>query len=546
MLRKFNPNLLKIILSIVIILLTFIFVSYPLFHDGFFPTFDDVQVVRIDEMVKELLHGQFPVRYSNNLGNGGGYFLFNFYSPFVYYLGAAIHIVGFSLVKSTKIIFILGYLLGGLSMFVVLRKVTNLLSSVLGAVLFLFSTYFSYEVYTRGTLAEFFAMSMLPLFFGLTLRLKERASVNLSIIYGVVFGLLIFTHIFISVNALLLFLIIYLFPPYKLKQFILGGTALLIGGLLSASFWLPMFFEQAYTQYSASYFGLNSYNTNLLSPPQLLGFQNIPWGFTPPVLGLPISIGIIITIIGFLMMRKKNKLILGCLAAFLISLFLASDLSRPIWNSFSFLKMLQFPWRFLAGATVAAVFAISLFMDQLKKWPAILTSVIIIFTVLSNISYFRPSTYNYIAVYTADDACSTTTWTQEYFPKWTRVCLPKPKNKPASNVTIDGGKSSVNLLNEKKYGRLISFSTNLKKDSDVVVRRYYFPGWKVFMDDKQVNIKPHGEEGLISFIVPSGQHKVRVELVGTEIQKMGNWISLIAFFAILAVVIFRVKPRKLL
>jgi uncharacterized membrane protein len=546
MYRKLNFSLIKVLSSAVFILIVFIFVSYPLFHDGFFPTFDDVQVVRIDEMAKELLHGQFPVRYANNLGNGGGYMFFNFYSPLVYYLGALIHIVGISLVKSTKIIFILGYLVGALSMFVVLKKRVNLLSSTLGTVLFLFSAYLSYEVYTRGTLAEFFGMSMLPLFFGLTLWLKEHARVPIAIILGIVFGILVYAHIFIAINAILLFVLIYSFPPYNRKTFIFGTVSLLTGVLLSSSFLLPLFFEEGFTKYSLSGFGLNSYKTNFLSIFQLLGFQNIPWGFRPPILGLSISVGVIIVLIGTLTLRKKNYLPFGSFTAFLISLFLASDVSRFIWNSSGYLKMLQFPWRFLAGATVAGIFTISLFVNKLKKWPAVLLSLFLIILALSNSSYFRPSGYNYIANYTADDICSTTTWAQEYLPRWTSVCLPKSKDKSVPEVIWDNNQGSISLLKVTNYGRQISFLANLKKDGNVLVRRYYFPGWEAFVDNKQISINTYGKEGLISLNIPSGSHNVGVMLIGTKTQRIGNWISLGTLFAILGVIAFRIKAKKLL
>ena len=261
---------------IFLIIIAFIFIIRPLLHGGFFPTFDDVQVVRIDQMARELIHGQFPVRYANDLGNGGGYMFFNFYSPLVYYLGAVIHLVGVSLVRSTRIVFILGYLIGGLTMFAVLKKRVNWLASTLGTILFLLSTYSSYEVYTRGTLAEFFGIAISPLFFGLALRLKEKPAILTSIFLGLVLGILVYAHIFIAINAILLGLIIFLFPPFSRKQYVFAALSLLIGALISASFWLPSFLEVKFTQYSTSYFASTSYKTNLLSIPQLLGFQKIP------------------------------------------------------------------------------------------------------------------------------------------------------------------------------------------------------------------------------------------------------------------------------
>jgi len=529
-----------------LIFIAFIFIIRPLLHGGFFPTFDDVQVVRIDQMARELIHGQFPVRYANDLGNGGGYMLFNFYPPLVYYIGAFIHFIGVPLVRSTKFVFILGYLIGALTMFAVLKKRVNLLVSSLGTILFLLSAYFSYEVYTRGTLAEFFAIAISPLAFGLILKLKERQSYLISVFLGIVLGVLVYAHIFVAINMVMMGFIIFLFPPFSRKQYLFGVLSLLIGALLSASFWLPSFLEEKFTQYSASFFGSVSYKTNLLSIPQLLGLQKIPWGFKPPILGISISAGIILAIIGIILFRKKNFLLLGSLAAFLVSLFLASDLSRFIWNSSNFLKMLQFPWRFLAGATVAGIFTICLFVNELKAKLGILFFLGLVLLVLGNNSYFRPSNYNYIAVYTADDICSSTTWASEYLPKWASVCLPKPKKKIVPLVMGNSSVTKINSIAESNYGRTISFRAINKTNSQILIRRYYFPGWNVFVDNKKVLDRPSGKEGLITVVVPSGIHVIKAVWQGSLVENISNWISFITLIGVLIFLLSYKKLKKLL
>jgi hypothetical protein len=356
------------------------------------------------------------------------------------------------------------------------------------------------------------------------------------------FGFLVYAHIFVAVNAVLVAIIIFLFPHFSLKQYLFGGLSLLIGALISMSFWLPMLLEERLTQYSTSYFGINSYKTNLLSIPQLLGFWKIPWGFRPPILGISISVGIIITFVGIFVLRRKNYLLIGSLTACLTSLFFASNLSRFIWNSSSFLQMLQFPWRFLAGATVTGIFAISLFVNELRGKFAILIFLGLILLTFAGNSYFHPSTYNYIAIYTADDACSSTTWANEYFSKWTSVCLPKQKTKRMPLVESINSGAKISQVNESNFGREITYKTVNKNNLQVVVRRYYFPGWNVFVDNKKVGDKPFGKEGLIESTIPPGVHIVRVVWQGSFVENLSNWISAISLFV---VIIFLLSYRKL-
>lgn len=521
------------------ILFAFLYVTFPLLHKGFFPTFDDVQVVRIDEMAKEIMHGQFPVRYANNLGNGGGYMIFNFYSPLVYYVGAVIHTLGISLVKSTKLVFLMGYFLGAIGTFFILKKEVSRISATIGSLLLLFSPYLSYEAYTRGTLAEFFGMTLLPFFIGFTFFLKEKPSIQKSIILGVMLALLVYAHSFIAVNAVIIAVVIFLFPPYHKKQSIYAIASLFIGVLLSASFWLPVLVEQQYTKYAISYFGSNAYKTNFLSVLQLTGFEKIPWGFRPPILGIAITLGVMMSLLGSVYSKKKRTIIISGSLAFFVCLFLASNMSTVLWNNSNFLKLLQFPWRFLAGATVIGVFTICFFINQLPKKLAFILGGILVLLSLTNYGYFRPTNYNYIAIYTADDICSSTTWGQEYLPRWGSTCLPKPKKEIIPLI-----RGNASNIQEKEYGREITFLTANSQKSTVVIRRYYFPGWYASVDGKEIASFPSTKYGLISIVIPSGRHRVTLTWRGTVIEQVANWITLSSGVALVGFIIILYSKRK--
>src|SRR5687768_13108845 len=67
------------ILIILLVLLLSLLSILPLFSQGFFPIHDDTQVARVSEMSNALKDGMLPVRWSENLGYGYGYPIFNFY-----------------------------------------------------------------------------------------------------------------------------------------------------------------------------------------------------------------------------------------------------------------------------------------------------------------------------------------------------------------------------------------------------------------------------------------------------------------------------------
>jgi len=535
-----------------IIFLAFVFIIRPLLHGGFFPTFDDIQVVRIDVMSQELLSGQIPVRYVNDLGNSGGYFLFNFYSPLVYYLGAILHILGFTLVKATKLVFILGYLIGGAGIFVLLKAYSDKLSSSLGVILFLTSSYLGYDAYTRGALAEFFGFALLPWVFWAFLSLKKQPNLNKILTAGFFYALLIVSHNITSYAVFIFLLLIFVLPPYSKKIISSYIFSVIVALAFSAFYWMPLVIEYKFLNLTSNPSIVKQYFSNFLSPLQIAGIQNINWGIRPPILGLGLFLGVVFSALIIFYRHKKGKNVnsvsIFAFLGFLLSIFLISDLSKPVWDMVPFFKYIQFPWRFLTISTVLAVFFISItiskFTNPLTK--ILFFTIFIIPAITMNYQYLRPSTYNYIAVYKAEDICSTTTWAQEYLPKWTSACLPKPKKKSVPLIVSKDFGAQVNSINESNNGRAISFGIITQKNSQVLIRRYYFPGWNVFIDDKQANTRPSGKEGLIAVVVPSGAHSVKALWQGTLVENASNWISFITFSVALVFLFSYRKLKKLL
>jgi len=544
-----RPKLLSKLMLVVpfgITFLAFIFTISPLLHHGFFPTFDDIQVVRIDVMFRELLSGQIPVRYVNEFGNNGGYFLFNFYSPLVYYLGALLHFIGFTLVKSTKLVFILGYLLGGVGIFVLLKAYCDKLSSVLGVTLFLTASYLGYDVYTRGDLAEFFAFAMLPWIFWIFLSLKKHPNLNRLFIAGFLYALLIISHNIISyITSIFIFLLLIL-PPYSKKTTIYYIFSIITASIFSASYWIPLFSEYKFLNLTSNSSIVGQYFSNFLSPLQIAGFQKIPWGFRPPILGSGLFVGIIFSALILLHHYKKerniNSVSIFAFLGILLSIFLISNLSKPLWDMVPFFRYIQFPWRFLAVVTVLAVLLISVTISKFTNAviKIIFFMLLLIPAVTINYQYLKPSEYNYIATYKAEDICSTTTWAQEYLPMWTKKCFPKDNHLP---LVYSRDPIIISNINSVQNGRKTFFNT-YGNGGRVYFAKYYFPGWQVIMDEN-INIKlyPSGNQGLITFDVPSGRHSIVVSLKDTNARFIGNMLTLISIFIFSAYFIFAVIKK---
>ena len=514
-----------------------LFVAYPLLHGGFFPTMDDVQVVRIDEMTRELLSGQFPVRIMDRLGNGAGYLLFNFYGTLSYYIGAFYHLLGIPLVKATKFTFLTGYIIGGIGMYFLTRKFSDKITASICTILFLTATYVNYDVYTRGSMGEFFGFVMLPLLFWSFARVKSYKKLSEVLLAGLIYAFAIIAHPLTAVMGSFFLVVLVISLSWK-KERIIGCLAGIILGLLLAAFsWMPVAFEQQYLSLTTNTFETQQYSTNFFTPLQLGGLQKIAWGIKPPLLGVGLFIGALLGVcISFKKSIKGRRIGIFAALSLFLSFFMISSWSKFLWDLNPYVRLVQFPWRYLVITTIASVMLIGVFLSNFKNtWIKILIGLLFIVPAITlQYSYLRPSSYNYIAVYTADDACNTSTWAQEYLPKWVKTCLPKNNKIPLIQTSQ---RRVVTNIKEYAFGRKITF--NISGDESVVtIKKYYFPGWEVNIDGKNVTTYPSTKYGLLTAFVPSGQHEVTIVFTNTWDRIIGNVLSLVSFVTVFVVGVY--------
>jgi hypothetical protein len=142
--------------------------------------------------------------------------------------------------------------------------------------------------------------------------------------------------------------------------------------------------------------------------------------------------------------------------------------------------------------------------------------------ILANIGYAKPKERidkgdNY---YRSNDA--TTTSAGELMPVWVKE---KPKERPSKKVELlGGGKIGTLFFNSKK----IEFSVEAEHNLQVKINTVYFPGWKIWVDGKEMKLDYNNPEGLLTFSVEKGSHWVFGKFTRTPIRVGAEIITLIA------------------
>ncbi|OGJ37798.1 MAG: hypothetical protein A2383_01780 [Candidatus Pacebacteria bacterium RIFOXYB1_FULL_39_46] len=508
---------------------------------GMWYSFDDVHVIRTVAMAHELERGQFPVRILSDFGNGGGYLFFNFYSPLVYYLTAGLVFLGNHPLNAVKLAFQLCYLLGALGMWTWLRRLfpQKPWVAVIGSLLLIGSGYFNYDAYVRGSLGELSGFALTPWLFWLYENLKTSPRNKLSIgLLALAISTFMYVHMITAFIVLPFLGLRWIWDLYfhqlkPTKRWNLAWAGLLSIGL-SASYLLPVIVEKSLVWYSQIDYVTQGFQSGFVSFVELVGWQkNADPTILPMTVGswLSLSAGIAIIFSWQQLKRLTGKQMMVqsslwwfAVSGLLLALFIQSKWSRVIWENSSLLQMTQFPSRYLMIISLLAVLIVSL---GLANWKKDLIAILLGITLLSltwwqNQPLMTPSGYYFTDEFRAEDLCSSSTWQYEYLPKWTQECLPKGHSFPIATSS-----EALEILDVQVADNLTSLEIKTNgKPGELIITRYYFPGWQIKSDQQILESYPVGKYGLLGARISTNQTQLSVQFTDTPIRTWANNISI--------------------
>lgn len=529
----------KTLISIIFILILSFFAIKPLTIPGFFPIHDDTQVSRVYEMEKALSDGMFPVRWSQDLGYGYGYPLFNFYAPLSYYAGGFFTSLGFDALESTKIVMALGLILASLFMYLLAREFWGHKGGIISSLLYLYAPYSAVNIYVRGNIAESWGYAFLPLFFYGVVKIYRNQNP-----YFVLVSALGLTGIILSHNLTALITAIFLVPTVifilfsKNKRILLFFSAsIVLGFLLSSFYFIPALLEMNYTNVSSQVGGGADFRNHFVCIGQL---WEANWGFggsAPGCLdGMSFKIGKLHLILFFLFIftlfknkiRDRLTILFSCF--FVLSVFLMLEMSKPIWEAVVPMAFIQYPWRFLVFTSFSLSFigGGSIFLVKfLPKniFPHAALEYLILISVAIIILYSKLFVPQTILPKSANDYTSEKILTTK-ISKISDEYLPKnfQKNNIKEGSRVELVKGEGKLRNVAVRTNSIKLEAESKTSSSVYFKVAYFPAWKAYVNDKETKVIQE-DNGLI-INVPGGTSSVELKYVETPIERAANLATL--------------------
>ena len=521
-------------------------------------------------------------RWFPDLAFGYGFPFFNYREPLGYYAIEAAHKLGADFPLALNLVLAFGVIAAGQAMLLWVSDLFDRSAGVIAGLVYMAAPYTLIGAITRANQPEVLALALLPLILWAFRRLMIHGRRRDFALAVVSYAALLLTH---NISSLI-------FTPILLAYCVMRGAwgtgnthhasrttffamALALG--LTAFFWLPALAEgqavQLYLTHSARG---NDYHYNFVTLSEVLSGPGTadPLLLNPPLI---ISLGwpqIGLAALGLLFIRRvqsreqRAHLMAAALLMFGL-LFMALPGSVGLWDNLPLIRFVQFPWRFVGRALLPAALLAGAFTYNLhgtihtaqlspraRTFFAVTLSLsLAIFTLIAAAPHLYPRvcaplpnlSINSVFAYERTTGHIGVDPLGAYLPVTVKE---RPTSSPlearyAQNEVIQRLDQSTlpngaRVISEAYQPNRAVIDLDAPLDFRATYFTFDFPGWQVTIDDQHIPITPADPNGLITFDVPAGRHRIEVAFTDTPLRTAANALSVVAVLG-LAVVLVRAR-----
>lgn len=527
------------------IILTSIYSLKDLFKPYFYTSHDGIhQVVRFyyfDQVVKD---GQIPPRWVSGLLNGYGYPLFNFSYHMPWIISEIFHLLGLDIFQSIKMTFLAGFILSGMFMFILLKKIFDRLSAFTGMLIYLYAPYRFSNIFVRAAIGDATVFLFAPLFFYALLNIKDSKKIQPSMVVmgSLSLSAIILSHAMVSfffLAAGCIYCLLSVFFKKEKIMFLLNNILVIIGSfLISAYYFFPSLIERNSTKFNeiigSGFTGQEYLNLNRLiystwgfgTVDAKEGSMSLQIGLAQILAVLFCVMLLIFTILKRRSVKKSKSILVNSLffiLIFFVSIFLILAVSNPVWTVVNKIVLIDFPWRILELTVFASAFLASAFIFFLKnRYLKILFSLFLVMIAFyANRNHLRINqTLDWDMNFYLNLEKTTNSY-DEYTPKIVSFDVNK-KYK----IKVEPEKSDSAVEIDKNKSNKLLFTIKSPTAQTVKINSIYYPGWQAKVNG-QVN-KIENKNGLIYLNVPEGQALVDLSFGETPLRLLSDAVTIIS------------------
>ncbi len=505
----------------------------PSYYNGITLGPDSPQHFQFAQTVHNSIHsGEIYPSFAALPNQGYGDVGLRFYPPLVYYLLSLLFLIIENWYWAGLIAFTLIFFLSGFGTYFWAREELPAAESLFAAALYIFAPQHLNQIYNSFLLAEFAASAIIPFCFLFLTRVCRKGNPLDILGLSIAYALLVLTHLPMIIIGSIAFTVyaLFLLNRRSFLQTTLKLAAAVAGALLASSFyWLRMTTELNWVNHSTKNYFSDAYDYRqnfLFTLANIINFKtdvSVLW--LADLMLLAVLLVSIPSTVYFYRERKNLSAFTKAVAlVFLVSVFLTTSFSAFVWDNFTILQKVQFPWRWLGIVSMSgAVFASSGIIKAAEKMkqsknlllPVGLGIILLCFFTVSAVIikgaiFVSPEEFN--KTFAAADAQSFECW-------WTIWAKPDALRQN-ERVFADG--RSYTIDNWQPLNREITIATG--KPAAVRIATFYYPHWQAIINGERVAVEPD-ENGAILIPVSERESKIHLVFVEPYFVRIANFLS---------------------
>jgi hypothetical protein len=215
------------------------------------------------------------------------------------------------------------------------------------------------------------------------------------------------------------------------------------------------------------------------------------------------------------------------LGTFLFTIWSMLPSSEILWNAISPLGHVQYPWRFLAVASLIGAW-LSTWLVAQKRQPiqSFMLGLVLIGLALINVRNYA-QTYTYVRYQDSDFLSwqgligGSTDISWELLPSGITTAPTEPRiqyvqsENPNAKITY-----SVNKTASTHFSLELESSAN----ETITLGTLLYPAWQVSLNKQPAQLRA-SENGLIELALPQGKSSIEVQLIKTPVEIIGDVLS---------------------
>ncbi len=551
----------------IILLATFSFIfCIPVFINGMPLISSYAHNILLHEGISQQLQaGVLYPRWLPDLYVGYGGASGFYYPPLLYWFSGIVDIISVNMLSNVHVLTCVMYLalfLSGVCFYYFAKRYCDTKSSLVLATLYMVMPYhFPYEILMRNALSEFLAYIWLPIIF-LCIRNDMFQKIRYVLGYSLAYTALIFSHLptALIVSIIIgMYCIFHTWPNRRENISFLGKFIFLsvISIGLASIYLVPALGMLDYMNLDGlKYFDIHNYFIDDFHGPYDDGTLITLFAFAFAQL----MIATFIIMSSYSKSFNKSKNILWFLYGLNVFLFfMMTSYSVFIWDNVPLISSIQFSWRLLVMSDFFTLFLMACYLcgeenTNTKRQAVIgvLSYCAIMYSLTHIATYNKPLHLREKTDYIQKTQLHNKVPNPEHIPKndfYVPPSLPDTiQIEPRDIVSITNGEGSAALEGHEPRKAIIS--VNAQSPSDVEFRQFMFYNWHLTNlnteEDvsKKYNLRAAAPYGQMQFSVPSGNHRLLIELEKTPYERIAELLSAFSFCVLIVWLCLIAKRQK--